>query len=252
MRKIVISGNWKMNTDAIEAENLATAMNSLASNVVEIVICPPNLFTQSVVHAVAKSGVQVGVQNLHQKESGAFTGEISAKMVKSVGATHAIIGHSERRQYFNETDASVNEKISQALAYGLTPIVCIGETLAERESGAAFEVVKGQVLGAIGNFSASDLAEIIWAYEPVWAIGTGVTASPEQAQEMHAAIRMWLVERLGADIAQNQRILYGGSMNDANAAELLAQTDIDGGLIGGASLKADAFGKIIAAAIAQS
>lgn len=251
MRKIVIAGNWKMNTLAAEAQQLAQAIAQVPTDGIEVLLCPPALHTASVVSAVQGTAIAVGVQNIHQKASGAFTGEISATMAASVGATHTLIGHSERRQYFNETDSSVNEKIGQALSNGLIPVVCIGETLAERENGTAFEVVKGQVEGAIGDFSAQDLQALIWAYEPVWAIGTGLTATPEQAQEMHAAIRSWLVEALGADLAAQQRILYGGSMNDGNAAELLAQPDIDGGLIGGASLKADAFGKIIEAAKAQ-
>jgi triosephosphate isomerase len=250
MRKKLIAGNWKMNTTMAEAQALAAAIaqNNPSGNSVEVLICPPYLYIPSLLDAVAGNGVFVGAQNVHQAEKGAFTGEVSAAMLASTGIKHVIIGHSERRQYFGETDETVNQKTKQALAHGLTPIVCIGETLEERESGRELEVVESQVKGALVGISIEDAAKLVWAYEPVWAIGTGKTASPEQAQAMHASIRGWLSEATSEAVSEGTRILYGGSMNDSNASTLLAQPDIDGGLIGGASLKAEAFQTIIDAA----
>lgn len=237
-----------MNTLQSEAIALATQIAATSAKIlssVEVLICPPALHLAPVQATVGATGIKVGAQNMHQALSGAYTGEISAPMIASSGCSHVILGHSERRQYFGETDALVNLKIKQALAHHLTPIVCIGETLTEREAGVELAVVTAQVKGALASLTAEEAQQLVWAYEPVWAIGTGKTASPEQAQSMHAALRTLLGELVSDEVATKTRLLYGGSLNAANAAELLAQPDIDGGLIGGASLKATDFGTII-------
>ncbi len=246
MRKRIIAGNWKMNTDVAEAMALAEAVkNGYSAYDVDVVLCPPftNLYA---VHGVIKnSPIALGAQDLHWEEKGAFTGEVSAAMLKAVGCSFVIIGHSERRQLFGETDETVNKKIKKALEYGLKPIVCVGETLEEREAGRTEKVVEKQVRAALEGLTGDQVQSLIIAYEPVWAIGTGRTASPEQAQEVHRFIRSLTAELYNEAVAQSLRIQYGGSMNAANAAELLAQPDIDGGLIGGASLKAESFLAII-------
>ena len=211
----------------------------------EVVIAPPFTALGAVKEAIAGSEVALSAQNLHWEPKGAFTGEISAEMIVDTGCTHVIVGHSERRQLFGETDASVNRKVIAALAAGLTPIVCVGETLEEREAGATREVVLGQIDGALAGLDAEASAQLVLAYEPVWAIGTGLTASPEQAQEVHGWIRARLAQTAGPAVAEGMRILYGGSVKPSNVSELMQQPDLDGALVGGASLKADSFEQIV-------
>lgn len=247
MRKILIAGNWKMNKNAGEAHELAAEIAGTLrrQHEVDVVICPPFTALESAARAIESSGVRLGAQNMHPDRSGAFTGEISAEMLRHLFATYVILGHSERRSLFNETDEFINQKVLAALSSRLKPILCVGETLEEREAGQAFDVVEKQVKTGLANVPA-ELAElVVIAYEPVWAIGTGKTASPEQAQEVHAFIRKQLGPIFGEAQAQRTRILYGGSMKPANSDELLRQTDIDGGLIGGASLEGRTFLQMI-------
>lgn len=250
-RTPLIAGNWKLNAGAQDGIELAVgvAKASEGANNVDVVVSPPLtvLAAISVTLEEAKSKVEVSGQNLYPKDSGAFTGEISAPMLKAAGAKWVILGHSERRQIFNEGDALIREKIEAALAGGLRPIACIGETLEEREAGKTLDVVFAQV-DAFADLLTAPAQEIVIAYEPVWAIGTGKVASPEQAQEVHAAIRARLAEKVSADVAAKTRILYGGSVKGSNAKELLGCADIDGALVGGAALNADGFGEIISAA----
>ena len=250
MRTPIIAGNWKMNNTIADGVALATAIRDGLGDQsgVDVVVCPTATALKSVADAVAGSGIGVGAQNMHDQPSGAFTGEISGDMVRDTGATHVILGHSERRQYFGETDAGVNAKARAAIDLGLVPILCVGETQAERESGDTENVVSTQVRGCLGGFGHSDINRLVVAYEPVWAIGTGLTATPDQAQDVHALIRALVTDLSDADTAGGLRIQYGGSMKPGNAAELLAQPDIDGGLIGGASLDAESFLAIVAAA----
>lgn len=247
----LIAGNWKMNAGAQDGCELAAAVAAAAkgSDNVTVVISPPLTVLAAVAQTIAESDSKVGVsaQNLYPAESGAFTGEVGPQMVKAAGADWVILGHSERRQLFKETDAFIREKIEAAVAGGLRPIACIGETLEEREANRTLEVVFEQV-DAFADLLAKDPGNIVIAYEPVWAIGTGKVATPEQAQEVHAAIRGRLAEKVSADVAEKTLILYGGSVKPDNAKELLGCADIDGALVGGASLKADGFGKIIEAA----
>nr|AGU10394.1 Triosephosphate isomerase [uncultured organism] len=250
MRKKIVAGNWKMNMDYAEGISLFSEIVNMVRDEKkgdqQAIICAPFIHLTS----LAKLGgttVEIGAQNCHQNESGAYTGEISAKMIKSVGCSYVIIGHSERRQYFAETDALLAEKTKAALANGLTPIFCIGETLDERNNGDYFNVIKSQLTNAVFGLSTEDFAKIIIAYEPVWAIGTGLTASSDQAQEVHAFIRAEIATQFGSEIAEGLSILYGGSCNPKNAGELFAQPDIDGGLIGGASLKSRDFTDIVKA-----
>ncbi len=248
-RKTIIAGNWKMNKTCKEAEALLQEVVPAAANAsCEVVVCAPYVDLPVACNVAQGSKVKVGAQNLHFKASGAYTGEISAAMLQELGVSYVIIGHSERREYFAETDATVSLKIGAALAADITPILCVGESLTEREQGIMSERIRTQIKIDLAGVSAADLGKIVIAYEPIWAIGTGKTATSEQAQEVCKLIRDTLCELFGADAAQGVSILYGGSMNAKNAAELLAQPDIDGGLIGGASLKAEDFGKIIAAA----
>ena len=230
-----------------EAKALVQALKDLVKDVtnVEIVVCPPFISLHAVKDVLAGSRIELGAQNVYWEKSGAFTGEVSAPMLKSVGCAYVIIGHSERRTYFAETDETVNKRIFAALAEGLKPIVCVGETLEERESGKTFEVIKRQIEGGLANLSVEQMASVVIAYEPVWAIGTGRTATPAQAQEVHAFIRKLLNDIFGQTTAEATRIQYGGSVKPDNAAELMSQPDIDGALVGGASLKADSFEKII-------
>ena len=250
MRRKIVAGNWKMNKTASEAAELINGIKQAAAGIdaVDIVVCPPFTDLKDAAAACAGSNVALGAQNIHWAESGAFTGEISAAMLKDLGVAYVIIGHSERRQYFGETDTTVNQRTKAALAAGLTPIVCVGETLEERDSGKMKDVIVRQVKEGLAGLG-DDLAKIVIAYEPVWAIGTGRTATPEQAQEVHALIRKTLAELSSGAIANTIRIQYGGSMKPANAKELMDQPDIDGGLIGGAALKADSFADIIKAAL---
>ena len=248
-RKTIIAGNWKMNKTPKEAAALLGEVLPVAKGAAcEVVVCVPYVDLPCACELAKGSNVGVGAQNLHFKASGAYTGEISAAMLQELGAGYVIIGHSERREYFAETDATVALKIGAALAAGLTPILCVGESLQQREQGIMGEHIRTQIKIALADVSAADMGKVVIAYEPIWAIGTGKTATSEQAQEVCKLIRDTLVELYDDATAQGVSILYGGSMNAKNAAELLAQPDIDGGLIGGASLKAEDFGKIIAAA----
>lgn len=248
MRKNIVAGNWKMNKTLQEGLALATELDNALGNATlncEVIVGTPFTHLASVASAVNTDRIKIAAQNCADKVSGAYTGEVSASMVKSTGATHVIIGHSERRAYYGETSEILKTKVNLALENGLTPIFCIGEVLEERESNRHFEVVKGQIKEALFGLSAEEFANIILAYEPVWAIGTGKTATAAQAQEMHAVIRQTVKEQYGTEIANNLSILYGGSCNPSNAKELFANPDVDGGLIGGASLKANDFSAII-------
>lgn len=249
MRTYLIAGNWKMNFGPADTRSFFTDISTQTNSVsggAEVLLCVPFISLESAFDASRKvQGVQVGAQNLHFDSDGAYTGEISATMLKSIGVKYVIVGHSERREYFGETDAVVGRKVTKALASGLTPILCVGEVLAERKAGEQNTVVERQLKGALAGLTSAEIARTVVAYEPVWAIGTGETASPEQAQEMHAFIRQQLSELASEDVAQSVRILYGGSMKPSNAGELLGQPDVDGGLIGGASMKADSFLAIV-------
>jgi triosephosphate isomerase len=250
MRTKIVAGNWKMNKKASEAAALIEGIKKEVEGVtkVEVVVCPPFTDLKDAAAACAGSNVALGAQNVHWEASGAFTGEISAEMLKELGVKYVIIGHSERRQYFGETDETVNKRTKAALAAGLIPVVCVGETLAERDAGQMEQVVVRQTKAGLAELGAG-LAEVVVAYEPVWAIGTGRTATPAQAQEVHALIRRTLAEISSGDIANGIRIQYGGSMKPDNAQELMSQPDIDGGLIGGAALKADSFAAIVKAGV---
>ncbi len=247
MRKPIIAGNWKLNNTEKEAVDLVTALRNNLNNVteVDIVVCP--VFTVlPVVHDVLlESNIGLGAQNVFWEDSGAFTGEISAPLLKDIGVQYVIIGHSERRQYFGETDEMVNKRTKAALAHGLTPIVCVGEVLAQREENKTFDVIQTQCVGAFAGLTAAEMEKIVIAYEPVWAIGTGKTATPGQAQEIHKFIRGLLAKLYDENISQTIRIQYGGSVKPENSAELMSQPDIDGALVGGASLKAEPFIGII-------
>ena len=248
-RKAVIAGNWKMNKTATEAAALIDQLiPAVAGAGCEVVICTPFTSLATAVEKTRGTNIHVGAENVHFEKSGAFTGEVSADMLVDLGVEYVITGHSERRQYFAETDETVNKRTLAALAAGLKVIVCVGENLTQREQGVTEELVRMQTRIALGGVSAEQLKNVIIAYEPVWAIGTGRTATADQAQEVCAAIRRLLAELYGEAAAKAVTIQYGGSMNAANAEELLAKPDVDGGLIGGASLKADAFGAIVAAA----
>ena len=250
MRKNIVAGNWKMNKNLQEGVALATALNeALKDKTVncDVVIGTPFIHLASVVNVVDKTKIGVAAQNCADKVSGAYTGEVSAEMVASTGAGYVILGHSERRSYFLDTSEFLKEKVLLALAIGLTPIFCIGEVLAEREADKHFEVVKSQIEASLFDLSPEDFGKIVLAYEPVWAIGTGKTATADQAQEMHAFIRKTLASKYGQEIAENTSILYGGSANASNAKELFSNPDVDGGLIGGASLGVDKFMPIIEA-----
>lgn len=247
MRKKLIAGNWKMNGSLSANQALVDALLAgVGTPPCDVAICAPAPYLAQLQGLLAHSPISLGAQDVSAHASGAYTGEVSVAMVKEFGVRYAIVGHSERRQYHGESDAAVAAKAQLALAAGVTPIVCVGETLAEREAGRTEEVVKRQ-LAAVIHTNGHCISEIVVAYEPVWAIGTGKTASPEQAQQVHAVLRAQLKAASGHP--ERILILYGGSMNAANAAQLMAQTDIDGGLIGGASLKAADFLTIIAAAV---
>lgn len=250
---MLIAGNWKMHTDLASAATLAKQVAGHVGSVkaVDVAVCPPFVSLDAVFGALRGSGVKLGAQNMHAEDEGAYTGEVSAMMLRSVGCDYVILGHSERRQYFGETDEGVAEKVEQALVHELIPIVCIGEKLEDRKAGRQEEVVGEQVDGAFAGVEIESGRSLVLAYEPVWAIGTGETATPEQAQAMHAFVRGRLAERFGKAIARQIEILYGGSMKPHNAAELLSQPDVDGGLVGGASLKAEDFAAIVEAATMQ-
>ena len=250
MRKKIVAGNWKMNLDYSEGISLFSEIVNMVRDEKNgnqaVVICAPYIHLNSLAQLAAGAGVvKIGAQNCHQQESGAYTGEISAKMIKSTGAEYVLVGHSERRQYFAESDALLADKTIIALQNNLTPIFCIGETLDERNNGSYYQVLETQLTDGLFNLSAEDFGKVVLAYEPVWAIGTGLTASPEQAQDIHAFIRAKIDMKYGMNVADDTTILYGGSCNPKNAAELFAQKDIDGGLIGGASLKSRDFTDIV-------
>jgi triosephosphate isomerase len=247
MRKPIIAGNWKMNKTAGEAVKLAQALKSELRDVknVEIVVCPPFTALGETAKVIQGTNIYLGAQNVHWQDSGAFTGEISASMLKELDCRYAIIGHSERRIYFGETNTGVNQRLKTALQYNITPIICVGEKLEERDSGRTYEVIREHVENGLAGISAEEIKKAVIAYEPVWAIGTGKTATPQQAQEAHSFIRRLLGQLYNADVASTLRIQYGGSVKPENITELMAQGDIDGALVGGASLKADSFANIV-------
>lgn len=248
MRRFLIAGNWKMNGGPYEAAELLRGLKEHKAEIdenVDVLVCPPFVSIGMAAEMLHDSDIQVGAQNLHFEENGAFTGEISGSMLVESGCNYVIIGHSERRQYFGETDETVNKRVKKALEHKLAPIVCVGESLDQRKANEHFDLVENQVKAGLERLSTEEALDVVIAYEPIWAIGTGETASPEQAQEMHKHIRGVLADIYDEDTAESINILYGGSMKPANANELLSQTDVDGGLIGGASLDADSFSEII-------
>ena len=248
MRKQIVAGNWKMNTNIAEGFSLALNLRDLANSFdtnVEVILNPPFTHITEVYNAVSDTNIKLGAQNCASEEKGAFTGEVSAEMIKSLSCKYVIIGHSERRAYYNETNQILNTKTKLALKHELNPIFCCGEVLEDREAGNHFDVVKTQISEGLFDLSKEDFSKIVIAYEPVWAIGTGVTASPEQAQEIHKYIRALVSEKYGNEIAENVSILYGGSVKPSNANEIFGKEDVDGGLIGGAALNADDFMGII-------
>lgn len=243
MRKHIVAGNWKMNKTFSEGIDLINQIINKSESLqnVQLIIAPPFILTSEAAKLVMNKNIDLAGQNCANHDEGAYTGEISARMLKSSGATYVILGHSERRAYYHETDEIINTKIKLCLENNLTPIVCCGEVLEEREANKHFEVVAKQIKGMFLNISSEEFKNIVIAYEPVWAIGTGKTASPEQAQEMHLFIRETIKNMYGSDLANNVSILYGGSCKPSNSKELFANPDVDGGLIGGASLNADDF-----------
>ncbi len=252
MRKPFVAGNWKENTDSRSSVELARGVASGASGLtgkVSVAVIPPFVYLQSVVQAVSASGVAVGAQDVYFEPQGAFTGEISPGMLKDVGCTHVLCGHSERRHVIGETDELVGKKLTAALSGGLLPILCVGELLEERDAGRTEQVVARQLTTGLAGLNADKMSAVTIAYEPVWAIGTGRTATPQQAQEVHVFIRKWLGEAYDGNLGEEIRVLYGGSANAGNARDLMAQPDVDGLLVGGASLKADEFVRIIQAAV---
>jgi triosephosphate isomerase len=246
-RTPMLAGNWKMHGTRAEAGALARALAAAIGRVPEreVVLAPPFTALETVAQAIAGSDIRLAAQNVHWEAKGAFTGEVAAPMLRESGCTHVIIGHSERRQYFAETDETVNRRLKAALLAGLVPIVCVGEVLAEREAGTTLAVVERQVKVGLGGLGADDLARCVLAYEPVWAIGTGRTATPAQAEEVHRAIRGLLAALAGRGVAEGVRILYGGSVKADNIDALMAEPDLDGALVGGASLDAAAFIRIV-------
>ena len=250
LRKKLIAGNWKMNKTSADAVQLVKDIVATVGkdHGVEVVVCPPFTALESVAHVIEGSAVKLGAQNMHPEPGGAYTGEVSAAMLRGLFASYVILGHSERRTYFKETDAFINQKVLAALKSQLKPILCVGETLQEREAGETLKVIQTQVERDLAGVAPEVATNVVIAYEPVWAIGTGKVATTDQAQVAHAFIRGLLTKLFGDAVAQKVRILYGGSMKPANAADLLAQPDIDGGLIGGASLEARSFLELINAA----
>jgi triosephosphate isomerase (TIM) len=247
MRRPFIAGNWKMNLNKSEAVELATALVKETQGLegVDVAVCPPSCYLDAVGAALGDSQVKLGAQNVYFEDNGAYTGELSTAMLLDVGCTYVVLGHSERRHVMGETDEDVNRKVKAALAAGLLPIVCVGETLPEREAGDTMKVIETQFTGSLAGLSNGEMKQIVIAYEPVWAIGTGMTASPEQAEEVHAALRKLMADTFSADVADSVRIQYGGSVKPDNAADLLSRPNIDGALVGGASLKAEPFKGII-------
>lgn len=248
MRKNIVAGNWKMNTDFSEAKKLITEIVcDINNDTTEVIVAPPFVNLKTVVKATKNSKIKVAAQNMHQEVSGAYTGEVSGMMLKSIGVNHVILGHSERRAYFNETNELLKQKVTSALEQGFTVIFCFGEELAERKANTQEAVVEKQLSEALFHLKDNAYRNIILAYEPVWAIGTGETATPEQAQEMHAYVRALVEKQYTPEIANNISILYGGSVKPTNAKELFSKPDVDGGLIGGAALKANDFLTIVSA-----
>lgn len=251
MRKIVVAGNWKMNNNLSETVNLISGIKKALSETsinADVIVCPPFTSLETAKTLIEGTDIKLGAQNMYFEESGAFTGEISASMLKSVGCEYVILGHSERRTIFGESDEVINNKIKKALSSELKPIFCVGETLEQREKGITNDVVGSQVKNGLADISETDLAKIIIAYEPVWAIGTGKVATKEQAEEVHLFIRNMIKDLYSDSAAEKIIIQYGGSVKPDNAVELLSQTDIDGALVGGACLKADSFMGIIKSA----
>ena len=252
LRKAVIAGNWKMNMTPSQTTALIEEMKPLVAGAdCEVVLCVPFVDIAAAIEAAKGSNIKIGAENVHFKASGAYTGEISADMLKETGVEYVVVGHSERRQYFGETDQTVNLRSLAAIKAGLKPIICVGETLEQRELGYTETLLKYQTKMALTNVSAEELKNVVIAYEPVWAIGTGVTATADQADEGNGYVRAAIAEAYGADVAETVTIQYGGSMNAANAAELVSKVNVDGGLIGGASLKAADFSVIVKAASEQ-
>lgn len=252
MRKKVVAGNWKMYKDKSESIELISGLKEKLSKFnsnVEVIVCPPFTSIETAKELLKDSVIHLGAQNMHFEIEGAFTGEISAKMLKSFGVEYVILGHSERRAIFEEDDKMINKKVLKALSAGLKPIFCIGETLEERENNKTFDVVTRQLIEGLSNISHQHFNEIIVAYEPVWAIGTGKTATPSQAEEVHKYLRQLMEKKIGSSIAESMQIVYGGSVKPDNAKELFSQPNIDGGLIGGACLKADSFYDVINSAV---
>ncbi|MGE5309042.1 MAG: triose-phosphate isomerase [Deltaproteobacteria bacterium] len=253
MRKTIIAGNWKMYKTIGQAIELANGLKRELFKVnpadIDVVVCPVYTSLSEVAEVIANSNIAMGAQDCYWQEEGAFTGEVSCTMIKDAGCSYVIIGHSERRQYFCETNETVNKKLKAALAAGLTPIVCVGETLAEREANKTFAVLEDHVKNGLAGISEKDAQKTVIAYEPVWAIGTGKTATPQQAQEAHAYIRGLLEKMFGKEISAAMRIQYGGSVKPENTEELMRQPDVDGALVGGASLKVDSFSDIVKKAL---
>ncbi|MEY5041842.1 MAG: hypothetical protein RLZZ414_1395 [Bacteroidota bacterium] len=245
MAQKIVAGNWKMNNNVQEGIALVKELNqkmaSLNLKDVQLIVSPSTVSLFAIQNELKGSAIKVSAQNIHSKDSGAYTGEISADMIKSIGIEYTIIGHSERREYFNETSEDIASKVKKAIEKGIKPIYCCGEVKAERESGIHFDVVGKQIENELFSLTVEEFSKVVIAYEPVWAIGTGLTASPEQAQEIHAFIRSLIVKKYGEKTAQNTSILYGGSCKPSNAKEIFSKPDVDGGLIGGASLVADDF-----------
>ena len=249
MRKNFVAGNWKMNTNLAEGQALVDALKAELSgfNDVDVAVCPPFVYVPKAIESAEGSVIKVGAQNCYFESNGAYTGEVAPEMLKDIGCTYVILGHSERRHILGETDEVINKKVKKALAAGLDVILCVGELLEEREAGQTESVVETQLSGGLKDITSEQMAHITIAYEPVWAIGTGKTATPDQAQDVHAFIRGWMTHAYDAKVSESVRIQYGGSVKPDNAAELLGQKDIDGALVGGASLKADSFAAIIKA-----
>lgn len=251
MRRPFIAGNWKMNLSRAESVALASALADLVSAgdyAADVAVCPPAVYLEAVVNAVRGSGIAVGAQNMYHEPAGAFTGEISGAMLKDIGCRYVILGHSERRNVLGESSDDVNRRLRAALDAGLLPIVCVGELLEQREAGQTRQVVEDQFSGSFAGLSGADLARVVIAYEPVWAIGTGKVATPAQAEEVHLDLRRIMENRYNSEVAQAVRIQYGGSVKADNAAELLSQPNIDGALVGGASLQVESFLAIVEAA----
>jgi len=247
MRKPIIAGNWKMNETAEESIVLANGIKRAVYEIdnVEIVLCPPFTSLSDVKDVILDTNLLLGAQNMHWEKEGAYTGEISPDMLKHLGCKYVIIGHSERRAYFGETNGTVNKKVKKALEVGLLPIMCVGEKLEEKESGKTFDVVKDHVLKGLKDINEKEVLNIVIAYEPVWAIGTGKNATPDQAEEVHAFIRGMLAKKYGKDISEKIRIQYGGSVKPGNIESLIKEKNIDGALVGGASLKEDSFVELV-------